>query len=145
MLNNISLVGRITQTPELKITQNQKYICSFTVACSRSSNGQKETDFIPCLAVGKTAEFVNKYFQKGTMMALSGRLQTRKYQDKNGNNRTAFEVFATDVNFCGGKSDGNGGAEASMDAPRPAAPQQERRALNDDDFRVIDDSDDLPF
>ena len=150
MLNNISLVGRIAQTPELKVTSNQKHICSFNVACTRDragADGQKETDFIPCFAVGKSGEFVSKYFQKGSMIALSGRLQTRKYQDKSGNNRTAFDVFATEISFCGGKSDSSSdsNADASMDAPRPTAPAQERKALNDDDFRVIDESDDLPF
>lgn len=108
------------------------------------------------LAAG-TAEFVSKYFQKGSLIAIEGSLQTRQYQDKNGNNRTAVEVVANNVNFAGSKSNGSnqGGGSYQNAAPsyqnaapaRPAAVEAapSYSAGNADDFAVIDDSDDLPF
>ena len=91
MLNTIAIMGRLTHTPELRITTSGKEVCSFDIACERSysANGQRETDFIPCVAWGKTAQFISQYFDKGSMIAVNGSLQTRKYQDKQGNNRTA--------------------------------------------------------
>ena len=94
MLNMIAAIGRLTHTPELRTTTSGKEICSFDVACERSysANGQRETDFLPCVAWGKTAQFISQYFDKGSMIAVNGSLQTRKYQDKQGNNRTAYEL-----------------------------------------------------
>ena len=94
MLNTIAIMGRLTHTPELRITTSGKEVCSFDIACERSysANGQRETDFIPCVAWGKTAQFISQYFDKGSMIAVNGSLQTRKYQDKQGNNRTAYET-----------------------------------------------------
>ena len=84
MLNMIATIGRLTHTPELRTTTSGKEICSFDVACERSysANGQRETDFLPCVAWGKTAQFISQYFDKGSMIAVNGSLQTRKYQDK---------------------------------------------------------------
>ena len=84
MLNMIAAIGRLTHTPELRTTTSGKEICSFDVACERSysANGQRETDFLPCVAWGKTAQFISQYFDKGSMIAVNGSLQTRKYQDK---------------------------------------------------------------
>ena len=94
MLNTIAIMGRLTHTPELRTTTSGKEVCSFDVACERSysANGQRETDFLPCVAWGKTAQFISQYFDKGSMIAVNGSLQTRKYQDKQGNNRTAYET-----------------------------------------------------
>ena len=94
MLNMIAIMGRLTHTPELRTTTSGKEVCSFDIACERSysANGQRETDFLPCVAWGKTAQFVSKYFDKGSIIAVNGSLQTRKYQDKQGNNRTAYET-----------------------------------------------------
>ena len=94
MLNTIAAMGRLTHTPELRTTTSGKEVCSFDIACERSysANGQRETDFLPCVAWGKTAQFVSQYFDKGSMIAVNGSLQTRKYQDKQGNNRTAYET-----------------------------------------------------
>ena len=94
MLNMIAIMGRLTHTPELRTTTSGKEVCSFDIACERSysANGQRETDFLPCVAWGKTAQFISQYFDKGSMIAVNGSLQTRKYQDKQGNNRTAYET-----------------------------------------------------
>ena len=106
MLNTIAIMGRLTHTPELRTTTSGKEVCSFDIACERSysANGQRETDFIPCVAWGKTAQFISQYFDKGSMIAVNGSLQTRKYQDKQGNNRTAYEIQVREVSFCGSKA-----------------------------------------
>ena len=107
MLNKIFIMGRLTRDPELRRTQSGTAVTSFSLAVDRdykSQSGEKETDFIDVVAWRSTAEFVSKYFQKGSMIAIEGSLQTRQYQDKNGNNRTATEVLASQVSFCGGKA-----------------------------------------
>lgn len=106
MLNNITLCGRVTSDIELKTTQAGKSVASFTLAVERdfSSNGEKETDFIPIVVWGSTAEFASKYFGKGRMMIVIGRLQVRPWSDKEGNKRTTTEVVADKVHFAGDKS-----------------------------------------
>ena len=107
MLNVVALMGRLVYEPELKTTPSGINVCSFRVAVDRSFTRQGEerkADFIDIVAWRQTAEFVSKYFQKGSMIAIEGSLQTRQYQDKNGNNRTATEVLASQVSFCGGKA-----------------------------------------
>ena len=101
MLNKAILMGRLTRDPELRHTQSNTAVCSFTLAIDRdySKTEQKETDFIDCTAWGKTAEFVSKWFQKGVMAIVVGRVQSRKWQDKNGNNRTSVEVNCAEVTF----------------------------------------------
>ena len=104
MINCINIMGRLTDTPELKVTPNGTNVTTFTVAVERTySKGEKQTDFINVVAWRGTAEFVSKWFSKGQMIAVQGSLQTRKYQDKDGHNRTAFEVVAEQVSFCGDK------------------------------------------
>lgn len=102
MLNHIVLQGRLTKDVELRYTQTDKAVASFTIACDRGRNNG--TDFINCVAWQQTAEFIHKYFDKGDMILVDGRLQQRNYEDKNGNKRTAFDVVVNNVNFCGGKS-----------------------------------------
>ena len=107
-MNNISLVGRLTADPELKQTQSGISVTSFSIAVDRS--GSKDTtDFLPCVAWRQTAEFVCKYFRKGQRIGLIGKLTSRKYEDKNGNPRTAYEVVADHVEFVESKkaSEGN--------------------------------------
>ena len=106
-MNNICLTGRITKELELKKTTSGVSVVSFSVAVDRDYkvNGEKATDFIPCVAWRGTAEFVSKYFQKGDMIAIVGSLESRKYTDKDGNNRTVWEVKAEKANFCGGKKE----------------------------------------
>lgn len=107
-MNNISLVGRLTADPELKQTQSGISVTSFSIAVDRP--GSKDTtDFLPCVAWRQTAEFVCKYFRKGQRIGLIGKLTSRKYEDKNGNPRTAYEVVADHVEFVESKkaSEGN--------------------------------------
>lgn len=99
-MNKAILIGRLTKDPELRTTQNGTSVCSFTVAVDRNTK-EKATDFISCVAWRQTGEFVSKWFTKGKMIALVGQIQTRNYTDKSGNNRTAVEVVADEVSFCG--------------------------------------------
>lgn len=101
MLNHIVIMGRLTMEPELRRTNSGKAVASFTVAVDRdfSQGDQKETDFIKCVAWQKTGEFVSKYFQKGSMIVVSGRLQIRGWTDKDGNKRRTAEVVADSVYF----------------------------------------------
>ena len=101
-MNRVELVGRITKDPEVKMTTSQTAYCNFTVAVDRKfkdQNGERQADFINCVAWRQTANFIGKYFHKGSMMVVSGRLQSRKWQDREGNNRTSWEVNADNVYF----------------------------------------------
>ena len=106
-MNNICITGRLTSAPEIKKTTSGVSVCSISVAVDRDYkvNGEKATDFIPCIFWRSTAEFVGKYFSKGDMIAVVGSLESRKYKDKDGNSRTVWEVKADKVNFCGGKKE----------------------------------------
>ena len=118
MINNCTFTGRITADPELKETQSGVSVVSFNIAVERrfkDSEGNKKADFIPVTAWKATAEFVARYFKKGQMIAVVGELQSRKYEDKDGNKRTAFEVMADQVDFCGGKAENR--AEQAPDYP----------------------------
>ena len=101
-MNSVSLMGRLTKQPEIKITPTGKSVLSFTVAVNR---GQEEVDFINCVAWEKTAEFVTRFFKKGDMVALTGSLRTRNYEDKNKQQRTIVEVLVERAYFTGGKSE----------------------------------------
>lgn len=136
MINCINIMGRLTDTPELKVTSGGTNVTTFTVAVERQySKGEKQTDFIPVTAWRSTAEFVSKWFSKGQMIAVQGSLQTRKYQDKDGHNRTAFEVVAEQVSFCGDKKADHSNTE------QPAQPEQTSLDINEWD----DTGDELPF
>ncbi len=106
-MNNICITGRLTSAPEIKKTTSGVSVCSVSIAVDRDYkvNGEKATDFIPCIFWRGTAEFVGKYFSKGDMIAVVGSLESRKYKDKDGNNRTVWEVKADKVNFCGSKKE----------------------------------------
>ena len=102
MLNKGILMGRLTRDPELRHTQSGTAVCSFTLAIDRDrkdANGEKQTDFIDCVAWSKQAEFVAQWFSKGMMEIVVGRIQSRKWQDQNGNNRTAIELNCEEVSF----------------------------------------------
>ncbi len=102
MLNVVAIMGRLAADPELRQTTTGKNVASFRIACDRGrrdANGQSHADWLDVVAWDRTAEFVCKYFQKGSLIAIDGRLQSRSYQDKNGNKRTAFEIVANNVNF----------------------------------------------
>ena len=106
-MNNICITGRLTANPEIKTTTSGVPVCSLGVAVDRDYkvNGEKVTDFIPCVFWRGTAEFVEKYFNKGDMIALVGSLESRKWEDKEGNKRISWEVKVDKVNFCGKKSE----------------------------------------
>ena len=158
MLNVVATMGRLVADPELRTTQSGINVVSFRIACDRNfarQGEQRQADFIDIVAWRQQAEFVSKYFQKGSLIAIEGSLQTRQYQDKNGNNRTAVEVVANNISFAGPKSNNQGGGSYQNAAPsyqnqapaRPAAVEAapSYSSGSADDFAVIDDSDDLPF
>lgn len=108
MLNSVVIMGRLTAAPELKTTNSGVSVTSFTVAVDRRFQKQgedKQADFLNVVAWRQTADFVCNYFNKGSMIAVQGELQTRSYKDKDGNKRTATEIVADNVSFCGGKKD----------------------------------------
>lgn len=113
-MNNVNLIGRITNDLELKTTNSGTPVISFTIAVDRKfSKDEKVTDFIDCVAWRSTAEFISKYLAKGIKAGFTGELQTRSYEDKNGNKRKATEVVVSDVTFCESK----GNTTASIDIP----------------------------
>lgn len=149
MLNVVAIMGRLARDPELRQTTTGKNVASFRIACDRGrkdANGQSQADWFDVVAWDRTSEFVCKYFQKGSMIVVDGRLQSRKYQDKDGNNRTAIEIVANNINFAGPKNQ-NGGEPtvSSYDAPPTTAPQPSYSDGKGDDFALIDDEGDLPF
>ncbi len=122
MLNKIILMGRLTRDPELRRTESGTAVCSFSIAVDRdfkSKNGEKETDFIDIVAWRATAEFVSKYFTKGRMAVVEGRLQIRDWTDKEGGKRRSAEVIADNVYFGDSKpkEDGASSADADFGAP----------------------------
>ena len=165
MLNHITIMGRLTRDPELRRTGSGIAVASFTVAVDRDfggrDGGERETDFIDCVAWRQTGEFVSKYFTKGSMIVVSGRLQIRNWNDKDGNKRRTAEVVADNVYFgeskrssegnayggntYGGNSYGNnnyGGNSYNAPAPSyggysaPAAPASDFAMLEDDDAQL---------
>ncbi len=141
MFNLVVLTGRLTADPELKTTANGISVTSFSIAVSRRYRAGEEaqTDFINIVAWRQTADFVTKYFKKGSMIGIEGTIQTRRYTDKNGNNRTAFEVVANNVQFVESKKDNVGGGM------NDSAESFSNSTAND--FNAIDSNvdDDLPF
>ncbi len=145
MLNQISVMGRIVRDPELRRTNSGKPVTSFTLACDRdfknSQTGEKEVDFLDCVAWNSTAETVEKYFRKGQMAAATGRLQIRQYTDKNGQKRRQAEILVSSVYFCGGKENGSaGGSEADSGYSTPSyqtnAPSSDFTMLGDEDAQL---------
>lgn len=142
MLNQIVIMGRMTGDAELRTTSNGTSVTSFTVAVDRQfqkADAEKVTDFVPVVAWRGLAEFVTKYFGKGRMICVQGSLQTRKYTDKNGQNRVAYEILAEHIHFTGEKKDAQNGAQSQA----TATPSYNSIAV---EFSEIDDSNmDLPF
>ena len=167
MLNHITIMGRLTRDPELRRTGSGIAVASFTLAVDRdfgkTENGERETDFIDCVAWRQTGEFVSKYFTKGRMAVVSGRLQIRSWNDKDGNKRRTAEVVADNVYFgdskrdeggsyagnsFGGNSYGSAPAYGGYSAPSapaapayggysvPSAPASDFAMLNDDDAQL---------
>ncbi|MDD6807426.1 MAG: single-stranded DNA-binding protein [Oscillospiraceae bacterium] len=150
MLNCAVIMGRLTADPELRTTPTGTSVTSFTVAVDRSyqKNGEeRQADFINVVAWRQTAEFVTRYFRKGSMIAVQGSIQTRNYEDKNGQKRTAVEIIADSVSFCGSKAESGTGNFAPA-AQAPAAPVQQPASFSTagaDDFSSADMEDELPF
>ena len=146
MLNMVALMGRLTYEPELKTTPSGVSVIRFQVACDRSyqSQGQeRQADFIDCVAWRQRAEFISRYFHKGSMIAIEGSIQTQNYTDKNGNNRKSVEVVANNVSFCGSKADSGTSAAPSQEFSQPAPSYS---SVGTSDFEeIVDDDDDLPF
>ena len=119
MFNLVVLSGRLTTDPELKTTQNGISVCSFAIAVERrhKQGEEKQADFINVVAWRSSAEFICKYFKKGSMIGIEGSIQTRKYQDRDGNNRTAFEVVVNNVQFIDSKRPDDRREEISLPTP----------------------------
>ena len=158
MLNHITIMGRLTRDPELRRTGSGIAVASFTVAVDRDfggrDGGEKETDFIDCVAWRQTGEFVSKYFTKGSMIVVSGRLQIRPWTDKDGNKRRTAEVVADNVYFGESKRSSEGGSSYggnayggnSYSAPAPSFGGYSAPAAPASDFAMLDDDDaQLPF
>lgn len=140
MLNHVTIMGRFTRDPELRHTQSGTAVTSFTLAVDRDfkdkNSGETATDWISCTAWKGTAEFVTRYFQKGRMAIVEGRLQSRKYTDKDGNNRTAYEVVASSVYFGDSKRDSDPLDKLADDAAPVSEPSFQE---------MEDDPSELPF
>lgn len=142
MLNKSVLMGRLTADPEYKQTPNGVSVTSFSIAVERNfadkQTGKRPVDFINIVAWRNTAEHICKYFHKGSLIALEGSIQTRNYEDKHGNKRTAFEVVADQVYFTGEKSDTTKTQNDNFSEP----PQQ---GFSIDEFEEVETDEDLPF
>ena len=114
-MNKVILVGRLVREPELRTTQSGVNVCSFTVACDRryQKEGERQADFINCIAWRNTADFISNYFTKGTRIALDGSIQTRSWDAEDGTKRYATEVIVEHAEFAQSKSEGNSGRNAS--------------------------------
>ena len=157
MLNHITIMGRLVRDPELRRTGSGIAVASFTVAVDRDfsgrDGGEKETDFIDCVAWRQTGEFVSKYFAKGTMIVVSGRLQIRNWTEKDGNKRRTAEVVADNCYFGDSRRESEGGnsyggnAYGGYSAPAPSYCGYSAPASNPaSDFAMLDDDDaQLPF
>ncbi|SHH62261.1 single-strand binding protein [Sporobacter termitidis DSM 10068] len=153
-MNQIVLMGRLTRDPELRHTQTGTPVSSFTLAVDRGfaskDSGERQTDFIDIVAWRNTAEFVSKYFVKGQMAAVTGRLQIRDWTDKDGNKRRSAEVVADNVYFTDSKksreSDGGGGGSYNYSQQKNDLPGGYQTPVSGSDFSELEDDDgDLPF
>ena len=141
-LNKVILAGRLTSLPELKQTPQGVAVTTFSIAVNR--RGKKdEADFINCVAWRQTAELICKYFGKGSSICIVGQIQTRSWNDNNGNKRYATEVIADEAYFVDSKTEGN--ADGSTYSPTPKPPQNANLAVEMAKFEDISNDDDLPF
>lgn len=137
MLNSICLQGRLTRDPEIRYTQSSIPVATYTLAVDRGykdQRGNSQTDFIPCVAWGKRADWAAKYLQKGMLIVVQGQIQSRKWQDDEGHNRTAYEVIVNAHHFCESKR-----------AERPPHPADTAMPEADDGFTEVSDDGELPF
>ena len=144
MLNIVALQGRLSADPELRTTQTGTPVCSFTLAVQRNvkgSDGEYGTDWIDCVAWGKTAEFICKYFQKGQLMAVNGTLQTRSYE-KDGSKRKVTQVVVQNACFCESRNTSSGTQRRD---PASSSVLPDTSPLSQDEMEEILGADDLPF
>lgn len=142
MFNLVVLSGRLTADPELKTTPNGVSVCSFSIANEVGYGESKKTAFINIVAWRNQAEFVNKYFSKGNMIGIEGAIQTRKYTDKDGNNRTIFEVVANNVQFVESKS---ASTNVLIENEGNSTPAQKTDAMEQFKAQLDDMNGDCPF
>lgn len=143
MINTVALMGRLTYEPELRKTPSGVSVISFQIACDRNyqkSGEERKSDFIDCTAWRQTAEFIERYFHKGSMIAVEGSIQTENYTDKDGNKRKQVQVVASNVSFCGSRSE-SAANNQGYSQPTPSY----SNADNSDFEEIVDDDDDLPF
>ena len=159
MLNKAILMGRLTRDPELRYTQNNTPVATFTLAIDRSySRGQeRQTDFIDIVAWRRTAEFVSQWFTKGMMAVVVGSIQSRRWQDKNGNNRTSIEVVADEIQFgeskrsreangnAGYQDNGYQGSYSEMQSTPRSIPNFDLPTDGSDFSEISDDDGEVPF
>lgn len=133
-INTVALMGRLTHEPELRSTPNGTAVIRFQIAVDRNyqaSGKEREADFIDCVAWRGTAEFISRYFHKGSMIAVEGSIQTQNFTDKDGKQRKSVEVVANNVSFCGNRENGS---------------QASTEPINDNNIEeIVDDDGDLPF
>ena len=144
-MNSICLMGRLTGDPELKTTQNGISVTSFSVAVDRayrSKDQERQADFIPCTAWRGTAEFISRYFRKGSALCVTGSIQTRSWQDQQGQKRYATEVVADEAMFVDSKNDNAGGGYS---AETYNAPSYSSSPASAPKFEELKTDDDLPF
>ncbi len=168
-MNNVNLLGRLTADPELRQTQSGISSCRFTVAVDRKfadkNTGERQADFISCVAWRQTAEFVSRYFSKGSMIAVSGSLRTGKYQDKNHSDVTHYttDVYVDNVEFTGEKKQQGAGSNQNQQPQQQQRPnydsvndaagnqyakelqQAAEQTMSMTEFEAILDTDDMPF
>lgn len=143
MINSVVIMGRLTYDPELRSTQSGVSVVRITIACDRSyqkSNEERKADFIDVTAWRQTAEFISRYFHKGSMIAVQGSIQTDNYTDRDGNKRKSFQIVANNVSFCGSK------AESGVNTEHGEQPASGYSSADNSDFEeIVDDDNDLPF
>lgn len=147
-MNNCTFMGRLVADPELRHTQSQTPVCSFTLAVDRAyapKGEERKADFIQFVAWKHTAEFITRFFRKGQRMAVVGALQSRKYTDKNGEARTAYEIVVENAFFADGKIEGASSPSHAANAPQAAFTSQNGANTSGGDFEEIIGDDDLPF
>ncbi len=162
MLNKAILMGRLVRDPELRHTASNTAVASFTLAIDRDRkgpNGERQTDFIDCVAWGRQAEFVKQWFTKGMLAIVVGRIQSRNWEDRNGNKRVSIEINADEISFGETKKsrDTNGGYAGNFDSGSQIRPEgfdsgsqmapapSFDLSVGDSDFAELDDDSDVPF
>lgn len=156
MMNIVTLMGRLTADPELKTTNSGLSYCRFTVAVDRDFTKQgedKQADFITCVAWRQTAEFISRYFSKGSLIAIKGNIRTGSYTDNSGSKRYTTEVFVDNVYFTGEKREGGSSYsrssrqtnESSSSYRQDPAPAPSYSSGSDSDFDMVNTDEDLPF